>query len=94
MSNDLVMVFAQGFTFVGKQSAIEQGILKDAIEVKTTFVMSQQGLAPVNVNRKIGDLKISFSQVPHCEVNVKSDTYRDYVKLISGIDIPSDGLSH
>lgn len=83
MNSDIIMIFAQGFTFLGK--FIEGSlILKDAVQLVIIF---QNDGSPINVPMKIGDITLP-SSYPSTKISTQSRLYRDYVKITTGIDIP------
>lgn len=95
--NELMVIFAQGFIFLGKpQEPSHDGVcagLKDAVKLDMIYVPTAQGLAPVTTMRMLGFLAIDPSSFPHFYLNDKS-IYADYVKLTTGIEIPKNGKTH
>ncbi len=100
MSTMLTMIYAEGFSFIGERilpplgvSKPSVSVLKKAVRVETINAMSQQGIVPITTMKEIGDLEL-MNNYPFVIVDPKSQYYRDYIKLTTGIEIPDMKVSH
>lgn len=90
--NDIYIVYAEGFVFIGEQVG---DCLKKCIRVDTVNTMTQQGPMPLTVLRPLeADLSLDISKYPHHVVSSSHPLYRDYVKEATGIDVVSNRLPH
>jgi len=90
---NVALVFTNGFMFLGKFDALRVNTLIDVASYKGNLVMTANGPAVLPSIAKAGDLNLG---VGYSHTFLESDkiVYRDYMKLIAGLDIPVINIQH
>ena len=92
----VVMIFAEGFMFIGK-IIIGARFLEDVVRVTAITLQTPQGVLPATTMQKVGQLKIDVSAYPTLALDAHGDNanlYQEYIKLITGLDIPINKITH
>ena len=93
MTTNLIMVYAEGFMFIGKRKPIRDDELTDAVQLTVVNVTTRDGIMAVPVLRKIGAMKLNIESYPNNPIDSDNKLYGDYIKLITGIDVPDVRLN-
>ena len=90
---DVAIVFTNGFMFLGKFDALKVDTLANAVSYKENLVMTANGPAIVPSIAKSEDIVLGAGY-SYSFLESDRSVYRDYMKLVSGLDIPVSGTQH
>ncbi len=90
MNENLLIVFAEGFVFIGNYG---KGILSKSVKVITTLLTLREGMTTIDAIMPIGELNIDIKDYPHAFLDTKSSLYAQYVELTTGIKVPRSNIS-
>lgn len=92
----VVMVFAEGFMFIGKD-IVGSKYLDNAVRVTAMTIQTPQGIIPATTMQKVGALRIDLSAYPSLVIDAHCDNaqlYQEYIKLTTGIEVPINKITH